>query len=111
MTNVDAVELRDPKWAVVHVARSKDTRPLSLLSAISMTKDRIDDRDPVEIADDFIDDVDRTLNPLGQPHARGHDPDGARRVRSLCQTRMDFIQVGVDLSYRHCRCGDPTWRR
>ena len=29
-----------------------------------MTKDRIDDRDPVEIADDFIDDVDRTLNRL-----------------------------------------------
>jgi hypothetical protein len=54
-----------------------------------MTKDRIDDRDPVEIADDFIDDVDRTLNPLGR----------------------FFIQVGVDLSYRHCRCGDPTWRR
>jgi hypothetical protein len=24
---------------------------------------------------------------------------------------VDFIQVGVDLSYRHCRCGDPTWRR
>ncbi len=28
MTNVDAVELRHLKWAVVHVARSKDTRPL-----------------------------------------------------------------------------------
>jgi hypothetical protein len=89
VTNVDAVELRDLKWAVVHVARSKDTRLLSILRAISMTKDRIDDRDPVEIADDFIDDVDRTLNPLGR----------------------FFIQVGVDLSYRHCRCGDPTWRR
>jgi len=53
VTNVDAVELRDLKWAVVHVARSKDTRLLSILRAISMTKDRIDDRDAVEIADDF----------------------------------------------------------
>ena len=39
MTNVDAVELRDLKWAVVHVARSKDTRLLSILRAISMTKE------------------------------------------------------------------------
>ena len=81
MTNVDAVELRDLKWAVVHVARSKDTRLLSISRAISMTKDRIDDRDPVEIADDFIDDVDRTLNPHGRFYRHNH---------------------------MH---GDPTWRR
>ena len=56
MTNVDAVELRDLKWAVVHVAGSKDIRLLSILRAISMTKDRIDDRDPVEIADDLCGD-------------------------------------------------------
>jgi hypothetical protein len=31
VTNVDAVELRDLKWTVVHVARSKDTRLLSIL--------------------------------------------------------------------------------
>lgn len=37
-----------------------------------MTKDRIDDRDPVEIADDFIDDVDRTLNPLGRFYRHNH---------------------------------------
>jgi hypothetical protein len=66
VTNVDAVELRNLKWAVVHVAGSKDARLLSMLRAISMTKDRIDDRDPVEIADDFIDDVDRILDPLGR---------------------------------------------
>ena len=46
-----------------------------------MTKDQIDDRDAVEIADDFIDDVDRTLNPLGR-----------------------FYR------YNHMH-GDPTWRR
>jgi len=46
-----------------------------------MTKDRIDDRDPVEIADDFIDDVDRTLNPHGRFFRHNH---------------------------MH---GDPTWRR
>jgi hypothetical protein len=34
-----------------------------------MTKDRIEDRDPIEIKDDCIDDVDRTLNPLGRPCA------------------------------------------
>jgi len=44
VTNVDAVELRDLKRAVVHVARSKDTTLLSISRAISMTKDRIDDR-------------------------------------------------------------------
>ena len=37
-----------------------------------MTKDRIDDRDPVEIADDFIDDVDRTRNPLGRFYRHNH---------------------------------------
>jgi len=37
-----------------------------------MTKDRIDERDPVEIADDFIDDVDRTLNPLGRFYRHNH---------------------------------------
>jgi hypothetical protein len=37
-----------------------------------VTKDRIDDRDPVEIADDFIDDVDRTLNPLGRFHRHNY---------------------------------------
>ncbi len=72
MTNVDAVGLRDLKWAVVHVAGSKDIRLLSILRAISMTKDRIDDRDPVEIADDFIDDVDRTRNPLGRFYRHNH---------------------------------------
>ena len=81
VTNVDAVELRDLKWAVVPVARSKDTRLLSILRAISMTKDRIDDRDAVEIADDFIDDVDRTLNPHNRFYRHNH---------------------------MH---GDPTWRR
>jgi len=81
VTNVDAAELRDLKWAVVHVAESKDTRLLSILRAISMTKDRIDDRDAVEIADDFIDDVDRTLNPHNRFYRHNH---------------------------MH---GDPTWRR
>ena len=81
MTNVDAAELRDLKWAVVHVAESKDTRLLSIFRAISMTKDRIDDRDAVEIADDFIDDVDRTLNPHNRFYRHNH---------------------------MH---GDPTWRR
>jgi hypothetical protein len=88
VTNVDAVELRDLKWAVVHVARSKDTRLLSILKAISMTKDRIDDRDPVEIADDFIDDVDRTLNPLGQPHARGVCTENLIRVDDVMESPM-----------------------
>lgn len=37
-----------------------------------MTKDPIDDPDPVDIADDFIDDVDRTLNPLGRFHRHNH---------------------------------------
>jgi len=46
-----------------------------------MTKDRIDDRDAVEIADDFIDDVDRTLNPHNRFYRHNH---------------------------MH---GDPTWRR
>ena len=31
-----------------------------------MTKDRIEDRDPIMIEDDCIDDVDRALNPLGR---------------------------------------------
>ena len=82
MINVDAVELRDLNWAVVHVARSKDTRLLSILRAISMTKDRIDDRDPVEIADDFIDDVDRTLNPLGRFYRHNHCTRTRSRWRS-----------------------------
>lgn len=31
-----------------------------------MTKDRIKDSDPIMIVDDCIDDVDRTLNPIGR---------------------------------------------
>ena len=37
-----------------------------------MTKDPIDDHDPVEIADGCIDDVDRKLNPLGRFHRHNH---------------------------------------
>jgi hypothetical protein len=37
-----------------------------------MTKDRIEDRDTVKIADDCIDDVDRTLNPLGRYYRHSH---------------------------------------
>ena len=54
-----------------------------------MNKDQITDSDPIMIKGGCIDDVDRACNPLGrvlqtQRYARRHDPDGARRVRSLC---------------------------
>ena len=39
---------------------------------MSVTQDRIDDRDPAQIADGCIDDVDRTLNPLGRFHRHNH---------------------------------------
>ena len=31
-----------------------------------MTKDQIEDHEPIEIADDCIDDLDRALNPIGR---------------------------------------------
>jgi hypothetical protein len=31
-----------------------------------MTRDRIRDHEPIQIEDDWIDDVDRTLNPIGR---------------------------------------------
>jgi hypothetical protein len=37
-----------------------------------MSKDRIENRDPDEITDVYIDDVDRTLNPLGRYHRRNY---------------------------------------
>jgi hypothetical protein len=37
-----------------------------------LTKDPIDNAAPVVIADDCIDDVDRTLNPLGRFHSHNH---------------------------------------
>jgi hypothetical protein len=37
-----------------------------------MTKDRIEGRDPIEIGDGCIDEVDRRLNPLGRFHRHNH---------------------------------------
>jgi hypothetical protein len=37
-----------------------------------MTKDRIEDRDPIETKDDCIDDVDRKLNPFGRFQRHNH---------------------------------------
>jgi hypothetical protein len=37
-----------------------------------MTKDQTDEGAPVVVANDFIDDVDRTLNPLGRFHRHNH---------------------------------------
>ena len=37
-----------------------------------MSKDRIENRDPDEITDAYIDDVDRTLNPLGRYHRHNY---------------------------------------
>jgi hypothetical protein len=42
-----------------------------------VTKDRIEGRYPAEIADEFIDDVGRTLNPLGRYHRPNYMHSGA----------------------------------
>jgi hypothetical protein len=39
---------------------------------MSVIKDRIDDRDPAQIADGCIDEVDRRLNPLGRFHRHNY---------------------------------------
>jgi hypothetical protein len=39
---------------------------------MSMTKDRIENRDPVGVEDGCIDDVDRTLNPVGRFYRHNH---------------------------------------
>jgi len=49
-----------------------------------MTKDRADQPNPIEIEDDCIDDVDRTLNPLGRFYSRCRSRHSlSRRCRSL----------------------------
>jgi len=73
----------------VHVARSKGTRGLSILRAISMTKDRIENRDPNNIEDDCIDDADRASTPYGRFIRHNHMHAGTipmvfDGVRSLC---------------------------
>jgi hypothetical protein len=37
-----------------------------------MTKHRNEERDPIETKDDWIDDVDRALNPLGRYHRHNY---------------------------------------
>ena len=45
-----------------------------------MTKDRIEDRNPIEIEDDCIDDVDRALNPIGRFHRHNAMHAGTTRM-------------------------------
>jgi hypothetical protein len=42
------------------------------LTDITMSKDPIEERDPVAIEDSCIDEVDRRLNPLGRFHRHSH---------------------------------------